>query len=634
MSHPSEYNYLGSWDSNGVPDYLDSSETIDPLLLDRINETLPEKGNVENHSPHYLTNMHTRNIIIKTDDVNFDGAEVTVTFITEGAGYKNVFGYYWYDLHDNLEVPSKLVDGVYVPMEYDDRDNVVDGKYILNKTIVFPNASLKRKGGKLVPGNRVKLQYDVNDASVKFPNNIGIGFFLIPNGWKSWQQTFSHKSGTVYSDRVFNSHNPDVDGNIQVILFDDTEHNGVDGSLILGMEDIMRPGGDSDFNDLIIKINYTPSTIYNTDNLLTVAPSMPFESMQLASDSSGLYIYLENSDIVTMLDNPTENFLITQVVTSTDEVAFQALVDTFNDLDSNFDKTVTQVSGTDFQVEYVVPRGAVSNNIYLFDSGDNIDVESTFDPKSTALVLFQDNYIFGDTVTETLTIQDQAQTTTLTTGDMRPDTSRMTGPLAMGDPHITTIYNKYYTTPDKKSRYTLLENHDVLIRCLIDKYPKNSDPDLKDRELYQDHVFMQYMFVELKKDQRIVVLDMFNPGVYYLGCKTTNSYNRLYKKDGPLAAGLHRITAAELPPFLQAKDTPDDEFARLRTEMAVNKDSKEFEANTYTLTTRNMGKIKLQIVFMLDWRDYINSIKMDGGGLFLMKSEGLMIDVNFCEDCV
>ena len=137
-------------------------------------------------------------------------------------------------------------------MEYGDRDNIVNGKYELNKTIIFPNTSLPRKGGNLNSGSKVKLLYNVNDPSQKFPNNIGIGFFLIPNGWHGHQSGFVNRPNIVYTDRVFNRHNPDPEGNIQVILLHDLVNSNNDqGQLLLGFEDIMRPAGDKDFNDLI-----------------------------------------------------------------------------------------------------------------------------------------------------------------------------------------------------------------------------------------------------------------------------------------------------------------------------------------------------------------------------------------------
>jgi len=144
-SSNSEYYYLGSWDKNGVPKYLDSSKTkeINPDLIYRIINYLPERSSVPTANPSYLTNTASRNIIIKSNDANFAGTDVYMTFLYEGAGYYNVVGYYVYPLNGDYTVPTKLVDGQYVPMTYDDR-NAVDekGKSILKKTVVFPNASL------------------------------------------------------------------------------------------------------------------------------------------------------------------------------------------------------------------------------------------------------------------------------------------------------------------------------------------------------------------------------------------------------------------------------------------------------------------------------------------------------------
>ena len=109
-----EYYTLGTWTSQGVPDYLVSIDSVDPTLVSRIRDALPEKEPVPDYHPEYLLSTTERNIIIKTDNINFTGADIYVSFLDEGAGYKNVLGYFIYDLNDNYLVPTKWTGSEWV----------------------------------------------------------------------------------------------------------------------------------------------------------------------------------------------------------------------------------------------------------------------------------------------------------------------------------------------------------------------------------------------------------------------------------------------------------------------------------------------------------------------------------------
>lgn len=63
----SEYYYLGSWDSNGYPNYVEETESIDPDLLRRIRNAVPEFQPVPEYHPEYLSSTIEKNIIIQTD---------------------------------------------------------------------------------------------------------------------------------------------------------------------------------------------------------------------------------------------------------------------------------------------------------------------------------------------------------------------------------------------------------------------------------------------------------------------------------------------------------------------------------------------------------------------------------------
>lgn len=226
------YNYLGTYSSNGTPNYLENpSDVVSVETLELISNALPEGYPVPDYNPQYITAGYDTNI--KLDQA----AEVYVTFVTEGAGYKNVLGFYTYDL-DNppTSVPS-------------DEDI----------TIIFPNASALGSGGGLQTGDKVKIG--------NFPANTGIGWVLVANAWSFSQQKAGYGHWTVFSDPNFNPEaNPDL--RHHNVLLSDAENERI----ILGFEDIRRDYGscDNDFNDAIFYITATPFSAMRINNVVDV----------------------------------------------------------------------------------------------------------------------------------------------------------------------------------------------------------------------------------------------------------------------------------------------------------------------------------------------------------------------------
>lgn len=95
------YQYLsgfGNWNSQGVPNNLTSnSSKLTSQMLQTINATLPERSPLPLHPIHknYIAREATSNLVLK------DPAEVWLTFVHEGAGYKNAVGYYIYPANTN-----------------------------------------------------------------------------------------------------------------------------------------------------------------------------------------------------------------------------------------------------------------------------------------------------------------------------------------------------------------------------------------------------------------------------------------------------------------------------------------------------------------------------------------------------
>jgi LruC domain-containing protein len=227
------FTYMGGYNNQGVPNYLESPDDVVPQsVLNTINSSLPEGLPVPTYNPQYITDGVSANTELLST------ADVWVTFVHEGAGYRNALGFYTY----NTNTP---------PSSPDDIDNY---------QIVYPNVSFQGSGGGLNTGNKVYLG--------QFPANTSIGYFLIPDGWDAGAQLVIPDNGgnpnkhIKYSNKDFNTFTASDFRSHNVLLNDP-----VNQLLLLGFEDISRPGGDNDFNDAIFYITANPFTAINTDNL-------------------------------------------------------------------------------------------------------------------------------------------------------------------------------------------------------------------------------------------------------------------------------------------------------------------------------------------------------------------------------
>jgi LruC domain-containing protein len=229
----SRYVYLGSYDANGVPAYLEPQR--DPItqdLLDLINNTLPEGSQVPIDNPQYIPEG------IAADTRLLDSASVWVTFVHEGAGYRNALGYYVYDL---TNPPSATDD--------------IDSLFIL-----FPNASFAGSGGGMYSGDKVYLG--------DFSPGTGIGWFLVNNGWNSGGQVVNNVADTKWSNPAFNTFTTAANRQHVALLLDNDRQ-----ILLLGMEDIARPGGDKDFNDAVFYVTTNPFEAIDTKDVPLTKPA-------------------------------------------------------------------------------------------------------------------------------------------------------------------------------------------------------------------------------------------------------------------------------------------------------------------------------------------------------------------------
>ena len=217
------FDYVEDFDSDGLPENL-LTDAISADFLTRVDASLPERRPVPDYHPDYLAEGAQTNILIE------ELCDVWVTFLHEGAGYKNSLGFYTYTTQDGLP------------------ENVDD----LNHTIFFPNASLQYSGGSMLSGDKIHLG--------QFEAGTVIGWFLVANGWNG--NGVSTTNTRYYSDPVFN---PESDPEYQqhnVLLYDQTEEK-----LLIGFEDLSRPHGDNDFNDAVFYVTANPPEAVDTNNI-------------------------------------------------------------------------------------------------------------------------------------------------------------------------------------------------------------------------------------------------------------------------------------------------------------------------------------------------------------------------------
>lgn len=325
------FSYHDTYNGIGVPDNLAFPDVLQQNLLDDLNASLPEyfPGGIPYSNPEFLAGKET-NLILTKD------ADVWVTFVSEGAGYRNSLGYYTYTLGQEPDSAEEL-----------------------DHLIVFPNSSMVGSGGGLVPGDRVYLG--------TFPANTVIGWFLVANGWNGLETTQGR--GVYYSIPDFNPESVEDKRTHMVLLYDEARE-----ITFLGFEDLRRDiATDDDFNDAVFYARSNPVDAISIGNLA---------QLEVANDSDGDGVNDELDDFPFDPNQAFNNYA--PGANSTGKLVFEDLWPNqgdydFNDLvvDYNFnsianaDNLITTLEGS-FTIEHI--GGAFHNGFgfILPISPDNI----------------------------------------------------------------------------------------------------------------------------------------------------------------------------------------------------------------------------------------------------------------------
>ncbi|RZK65306.1 MAG: DUF4114 domain-containing protein, partial [Pedobacter sp.] len=187
------------YDDLGRPKNLYPKDDVDwDELRARINNSLPESQYVK--SKYISTEAPSNLTITKLSDV-------WITFVHEGADYRNSFGYYTYPVG-------------HPPLSENDIDTV---------HMIFPNASLEghRGAGTMRMGDKVKIG--------RFPAGVAVGFVLLQNAYTD--KAFSTSATKFYSNEDLNPENAKLKRH-NVLL-----NNAPQKTFLIGFEDIDRREG-------------------------------------------------------------------------------------------------------------------------------------------------------------------------------------------------------------------------------------------------------------------------------------------------------------------------------------------------------------------------------------------------------
>ena len=218
-------------------------------------------------------------------------ASVSITFVHEGAGYRNSMGYFLFDAA-LLDVTKSTIDTDSSGVVDIDELTAITGdepdSLISKVGLLFDNASMLNAGGNLVAGTTVDLA-----GGDTIPADTVIGFFLIQNGYRGFWGGVkgvddSSKPRVFYNVDHLNPESPpdathtlvetaDMMSRHIAMMFYELE-------VVFGFEDLHRldQQSDDDFNDAVFFASATPDTAVLGNNIPV------YRAIPIPEPSSGL----------------------------------------------------------------------------------------------------------------------------------------------------------------------------------------------------------------------------------------------------------------------------------------------------------------------------------------------------------
>jgi len=251
--------------STGAPTMAEYTRALPaglpPLPVDlksKIAYTLPEGRDIRLNAQGLVPDSDDKTNIRFTDE-----AEVWVSFLSEGAGYRNSVGYFTYDPANPPTSPSQV-----------------------EEKIIFVNASMPSPLDSVGSyQNTIKLG--------TFAAGRALGFVIVSDGFSSTGRLYNGaRIGGVKDSAspkwifyTLRGLNPEAAGpqnlNVHSIMLKDVS-DASEGyqRVVVGFEDINREtGGDHDFNDVVLAVHVTPRrAIQNIDRLQPLVAASDIDS--------------------------------------------------------------------------------------------------------------------------------------------------------------------------------------------------------------------------------------------------------------------------------------------------------------------------------------------------------------------
>lgn len=192
----------------------------------------------------------------KNEKVIVTDAELSLTFLTERAGYQSTIGYYYYKTDNVPTDPSKIKKYVIVPNASIAYDDPYNGNNYLN-------APIKKN-------TKIELLYEDEKGNVttKFPAGYTIGYFIISDAFKPGSRnnkgTISVSNTFIYSNKEWNKL---YEGEQARFISLSTKN----GTVIYGVED----GADTSYEDILFSIDCNPNEAIQDPERPAIKPDEP-----------------------------------------------------------------------------------------------------------------------------------------------------------------------------------------------------------------------------------------------------------------------------------------------------------------------------------------------------------------------
>jgi LruC domain-containing protein len=210
--------FVNDWNQQGVPTNLVGRVPVSSTLLATTNQVLPESRDLRLTHPEFIASDEQVRLRLVQD------ANITVTFVHEGAGYRNTVGCFLY------------ADG-----------SPPQNRSEVQHEVLFPNASYVGSGGGLRTGDTVALG--------TVPAGTNVGFWVRANAWQPGSATINPNGDEFSTISGLNAEPTSELRSHTVLLWEEAGQQ-----LVLGFEDLLRTSSycDHDFNDVVFLVTVDP----------------------------------------------------------------------------------------------------------------------------------------------------------------------------------------------------------------------------------------------------------------------------------------------------------------------------------------------------------------------------------------